>query len=439
MKTCWKQTCRNSIFVFALLCMPLSCQPDEQLENNETTSDNDSTTENEAEENQLPDLIAVFPGDGKTDIPVNTVIIAQLFNDEDEPNSYCEFERSNTTVTVTGPNGSLEGRLFLYNSAEFPTSLRLDFRPTDFLLPATAYDVEVNVPCSKPSRTSFTTGEAITNIQLNVGDSVLLAVDQIDHPPTLGVILGGFLDQAKVLVQTLEVDESAGNGTIRFFGGESEQWTDTDTLVFDKNVTEFSMNLEGELQWPHFKSSGSLSFAIDADSEFVIDYFELGGTFVVSDSGITVSDGYIIGVASCDSICETLSESVPDDDFNCEGIRPQVCDENNDLNLFGTFHGESNDLHTIQTLSVEPLDGATNVTPDSSITISFTQALQSNRSEDILFEVESASSGNQIEGEVAVASDLLSATFTPANALPSGEYQITAVALSALYSTFSVQ
>lgn len=382
-----------------------------------------------------PAYIRIEPADGAGAVPLDSPVIATVVNDEDAE-EYCEFFRADTSFFVEGPDGPVPGRLYYYNSLSFPGAKRIDFRADSFLQPETSYTATVATACAPAATATFTTATGSGDSLLAHGDSFRIHIGEVRHPASLGPLIGSIIDQNQVLVQVTDLDGASGQGTLELFGGEGKLWLDGPTLVYSDHVDDFVLFLAGELVWPHFRAVGSMSFEVARGSYMTIEHFELGGTFVEEPDGIGISDGSLIGIVGCEALCDAVREAAGGV-VSCDGIRPAVCDDQDDLNLMGSFSAEANDLLSIQTITVLPEDGAQQVAPDVVVTISLTQAIDPTDPDDVFIQLVN-DAGEVVPGAKALTPDGLGATFTPAEPLAPGAYTLGVVSLAAVRTHFTV-
>lgn len=381
-----------------------------------------------------PAVIVVSPSGGSEDVPRDQVITVRVVNHEDA-GEICEFERDSFHLELRGPEGVVPGRLYFYNTAQFPAAKRVDFRSDSFLEPLTTYELSVSAHCASAVQAAFTTEAASTEPLVRIGDSMRIDIHSIDHPESLGGLLGSLINNNNILVQVTGLDLSEGAGDIEFFGGEGRLWEGGPTWFFRHRIENFSMVLNGTMAWPHFKVVGTLTADVGRGATLTLEHFELGGTMEGEPGSIGVPDGYLIGITSCTLLCETLGDAIEEEGFDCGALSPMVCDDLDALKLLGSFTGAANDLGSVQTISVSPQDGAQNVPPDVQVEASFTHPVDPGEPDHLYFVV--SGEAGEVPGETVVAQDGLAATFTPLAPLVPGTYTVQVVTLCAIRTTFS--
>ncbi|MBM4319054.1 MAG: hypothetical protein FJ125_03630, partial [Deltaproteobacteria bacterium] len=376
----------------------------------------------------VPAYITISPQDGARGVPLDSPIVARVVNDEDAE-EYCEFDRESTQVVVEGPDGPVAGHVYYYSTLTFPRAKRLDFRAAQFFRPETVYRVTVSTACAPSAVASFTTEASAGAALLEVGSSFRIHIGEVLHPGSIGPLLGSIMDDTNILLQItgLQAGEREGEARFEFYGGQGEVWEQGPTMVYDDRIGDVVLFLEGDLRWPYFRAVGSMSFEVARGSHLTLQHFELGGTFAAGAAGPDITEGFLIGVVSCEEVCRAVHEAAGEE-VNCEAIRPSVCDDQDNLNLMGEYTGDGNDLQAIQSLTVVPADGAQQVSPDAAIVVTLTRAVDPADPRAVHIWLTN-DVGEDVPGTKVIAPDGLGASFTPAAPLAAGRYTLTVLAM----------
>lgn len=330
----------------------------------------------------------------------------------------CRFDMDTTTFEVTQGGQTVDGFLVF-----FVDGRRVDFTPNGLFDFATTYDVEVTVPCSLPSTTSFTTvGDIGGPVTIAADDAIKVDSLTVSEPQAIAPLLRGFLDDAQVIVAVLGYTASE----LRMLGGEGEEVTDIAFPGLRAYVTNpFLFPMVGTFKWPYFQVVGGLEVEVNTGVFILLEPFEIAGRFGGSSPSAYVTEGVIRASALCDDVCAV---DAPELQLVCAN-RSTICDQAGYLNLVGSYEGPANDLRPYQVIGVTPSDGAVDVLTTAGVDLTFDRAVNDQANRPVVLEVRD-STGALVDGTLTVDAGGASASFAPTAALSTNStYTVMVVAL----------
>ncbi len=342
-----------------------------------------------------PTVTATTPGSGATGAAVGSAITASF----SEPVS-----GTGLVFGVTGPAGAVAGSSTVSADGTTATFTPASALPASTTLTASAraQDLAGN-PMASATTWSFTTGTAppagATGSTV-FGTAVPTKVDSGD---------GNLVELGTRVVPSV-------NGTVtgvRFYKSTANTGTHTGTLWSASGQVLATGTFTGE------SASGwqTLTFAtpvpVAAGTTYVVSYRAPSGHYS-ADQGYFTSKG----AGSAPITSPASSASAPNGLYLYGGGFPtdSYKDTNYWVDVLLSTAGASTDTSSPTTTSVTPASGATGVATTSAVTVQFSEPVSSSGLQLGL----TGLSGAAVEGAVRVASDGLSATFTPTAPLRAG-------------------
>ena len=392
------------------------------------------------EQDSLEGLVTLYPTDGATNISVAARVTAEIAFEDGEK---CRMSPSRTTLEVVDADGTnVEG-----STVYFIDGLRADFTPSGMFDFSKTYTVRVNSDCSAEATSEFTVaGPESETLEVPLNTGFRLDDLTVSEPAALKDLLRGFLQDAELIAQSLEV----GDSDIRMLGGEGKPVSDADDPFLRTYLhNAFLFPMVGVYKPPYFQVEGRLVIPASELDDITLERFELSGKFVQGLGGIEIIESSIRASSPCDQICAVQDQDLQ---FVC-GNRSTICDENGILNLIGTFQGTPNDLMGYQTITVQTQESSAgaadgialaaqsmteNVPVDSTFEIGLTKAVNTAKTGAVLVQLTADGDTALDPVPATVSEDGLSATFTPATPLATGTtYTLLVVAHRAFETKFS--
>jgi len=368
-----------------------------------------------------------LPLNNAIDVPLNIVITGTSTD-----TNILTISSTTFTMTITDGLSEIPGRIEIsYDDSS------VIFIPDNFLEPNTTYTITAWQD-NYFTTLSFTTVQSISSNLASVGQGFALKIPDgsITQPPGIGGILEPFYQDINfvfAVVDKQQVSTSPDSGFIQFTGGEGN------IMQTGLYPGSFVLSLSGSYLGPYARLSGTLALDIEG-FVLTIDSFNISGTFAdwsaYGGAGIGITDGTLTSIATC----ATLPPDI-------KAIIEQFCTDTGYLIIMGSFYAPpftvmpAMDINgrTLAANITYPTDGAVNVPVNTMVWVDFTTTTPGQAaciavtSTSISLTLRDWTTGTLVSGTTGMKTasvpgcntgtnpPIVGATFTPTNALVSGQ------------------